>query len=89
MHETREEQARFGPEHEADYNHVLSNTGGTPQQTEAPRNDLPAVAKEIPDKPPEAFPKFDPAKPDTTDFQLVQAQVLAKAMAAQKRAAAN
>ena len=87
VHESREEQARFGPEHEADYNHVLSNTGGTPQQTEAPRTDLPAVAKEIPDKPPEGFPKFDPAKPDTTDFQLQQALVLAKAMAAQTRAA--
>ena len=39
----------FGPEHEADYSHLLSNTGGTPQQTEPPRTDLPAVAKEIPD----------------------------------------
>ena len=87
VHETREEVARFGPEHEADYNHVLSNTGGTPQQSEAPRTDLPAVAKEIPDKPPENFPKFDPAKPDQTDFQLQEALVLAKAMAAQTRAA--
>jgi carboxyl-terminal processing protease len=87
VHESRDEQARFGPEHEADYNHVLSNTGGTPQQTEPPRNDLPAVAKEIPDKPPEAFPKFDPAKPNQTDFQLQEALVLAKAMAAQTRAA--
>src|SRR6202035_1308732 len=37
VHESREEQARFGPEHEADLNHTLSNTGGTPQQTEPPR----------------------------------------------------
>jgi carboxyl-terminal processing protease len=87
VQETREAQAQFGPEHEADYNHVLSNSGGTPQQTEPPRSDLPAVAKEIPDKPPEGFPKFDLAKPDQTDFQLQEAVVLAKAMAAQIRAA--
>jgi carboxyl-terminal processing protease len=87
VHESRDEQARFGPEHEADLNHTLSNTGGTPQQAEPPRTDLPAIAKEIPDKPPEGFPKFDPAKPDPTDYQLQQALVLAKAMAAQTRAA--
>ena len=55
--------------------------------TEAPRTDLPAMAKEIPDKPPESFPKFDPAKPDQTDFQLKEAIDLANAMASQKRAA--
>jgi carboxyl-terminal processing protease len=87
VHESREEQARFGPEHEADLNHVLSNTGGTPKQAETPRTDLPAIAKEIPDKPPENFPKFDPAKPDQTDFQLQEGLALAKAMAAQTRAA--
>ena len=87
VHESREAQARFGPEHEADYNHILSNSGGTPQQAEPTRTDLPAIAKEIPDKPPESFPKFDPAKPDETDFQLQQAIVVAKSMAAQKRAA--
>jgi carboxyl-terminal processing protease len=87
VHESRTEQASFGPEHEADYNHILSNTGGTPQQPEPPRTDLPAIAKEIPDKPPENFPKMDPAKPDQTDFQLQEAVVLAKAMAAQTHAA--
>src|SRR5271157_5858927 len=87
VHESRTEQASFGPEHEADYNHILSNTGGTPEQPEPPRTDLPAVAKEIPDKPPENFPKLDPAKPDQTDFQLQEAMVLAKAMAAQTHAA--
>jgi carboxyl-terminal processing protease len=87
VHESRTEQASFGPEHEADYNHILSNSGGTPQQPEPPRTDLPAIAKEIPDKPPENFPKPDPAKPDQTDFQLQQAVVLAKAMAAQTHAA--
>jgi carboxyl-terminal processing protease len=45
------------------------------------------MAKEIPDKPPENFPKFDAAKPDQTDFQLQEGLALAKAMAAQTRAA--
>jgi carboxyl-terminal processing protease len=89
VQESREEQARFGPEREADLNHVLTNQGGTPDAPAAPRTDLPPIAKEIPAKPPESFPKFDPAKPDDTDFQLQQAVVLAKAMAAQNRASAN
>jgi carboxyl-terminal processing protease len=87
--ETREEQPRFGPEREADLNHVLKNEGGTPDTPPAPRSDLPPIAKELPAKPPEGFPKFDPAKPDDTDFQLQQALVLAKAMAAQSHATAN
>ncbi len=87
--ETREETPRFGPEREADLNHVLKNQGGTPEAPPAPRTDLPPIAKEIPAKPPEGFPKFDPAKPDETDFQLQQAFVLAKAMAAQSRITAN
>ncbi len=89
VHASRDETPRFGPEREADLNHVLTNQGGTPQDKSAPpRSDLPAIAKDIPGKPPEGFPKFDPAKPDT-DFQLQQALVLAKAMASQKRASAN
>ena len=87
--ETREETPRFGPEREADLNRVLKNQGGMPEATPAPRTDLPAIAKEIPAKPPEGFPKFDPAKPDDTDFQLQQALVMAKAMAAQNRVIAN
>jgi len=87
--ESREEQPRFGPEREADLNHVLKNQGGTPDAPPAPRNDLPPIAKTLPAKPPEGFPKFDPAKPDDTDFQLQQALVLAKAMAAQSHATAN
>ena len=86
---TREDSPRFGPEREADLNHVLTNQGGTPpDQAAPPRNDLPAVVKDIPNKPPEGFPAFDASKPET-DFQLQQALVLAKAMATQKRAAAN
>jgi carboxyl-terminal processing protease len=87
--ETREETPRFGPEREADLNHVLKNQGGTPDAPAAPRTDLPPIAKDVPGKPPEDFPKFDPAKPDETDFQLQQAVVVAKAMAAQNRVIAN
>jgi carboxyl-terminal processing protease len=87
--ESREEQPRFGPEREADLNHVLKNQGGTPDAPAAPRNDLPPIAKQIPSKPPEGFPKFDAAKPDQTDFQLQEALVMAKAMAAQNRVIAN
>jgi carboxyl-terminal processing protease len=87
--ETRGETPRFGPEREADLNRVLKNQGGTPEAPPAPRTDLPPIAKEIPAKPPEGFPKFDPAKPDDTDFQLQQALVVAKAMAAQNRVIAN
>jgi len=87
--ETREETPRFGPEREADLNRVLKNQGGTPDTAPAPRNDLPPIAKDIPSKPPEGFPKFDPAKPSDTDFQLQQALLLAKAMSAQHRMTAN
>src|SRR5579863_2703159 len=90
VQETREEQPQFGPEREADLNHILKNQGGTPQDAPMPpRTDLPPIAKEIPDKPPEGFPKFDAAKPDDTDFQLQEAVVLAKAMAAQTHTTAN
>ncbi len=87
--ETREEQPHFGPEREADLNGTIKNEGGTGQTEAAPRIDLPPIAKAIPAKPPEDFPKFDPAKPDTTDFQLQEAIVLAKAMAAQKAVTSN
>ena len=87
VRETREGPASFGLERESDYNRVLSNSGGTPAQVLPPRTDLPPVAKQIPDKPPEGFPKFDPMKPDETDFQLQQAVILAQAMIKQRSAA--
>jgi carboxyl-terminal processing protease len=87
--ESRTDQASFGLEREADYNHILSNSGGTPTTTLPPRTDLPPIAKQIPDKPPEGFPKFDASKPDDTDFQLQQAIVLAEAMIRQKSASAR
>ena len=83
---TRAESQRFGPERESDLNRVLSNRGGTPPTAVPPRTDLPAIAKEIPDKPPEGFPTFDAAKPSETDFQLQQALIVARAMVGQKRA---
>jgi len=86
VNESRDAPASFGLEREADYNKVLSNTGGTPAQALPPRTDLPPIAKQIPDKPPENFPKFDAAKPDETDFQLQQAVTLAEAMVRQKSA---
>jgi len=51
-----------------------------------PRTDLPPLAKQLPEKPPEGFPKFDPLKPDETDFQLQQAVALAQAMVRQRSA---
>jgi carboxyl-terminal processing protease len=88
VQETTEAPPTFGGEHEADYNKVLTNQGGTGSQALPPRTDLPPIAKQIPAKPPENFPKFDAAKPDDTDFQLQQAVVLVQAMA-QKNATAN
>jgi carboxyl-terminal processing protease len=87
--ESREEQPHFGAERESDLNHVLKNQGGAQDVAPPPRTDLPPIAKEIPGKPPQGFPKFDPAKPEETDFQLQEAVVLAKAMAAQSRVTAN
>jgi carboxyl-terminal processing protease len=89
VRETREQRATFGGEREADYNRVLSNEGGTGTQAAPPRTDLPSIVKQIPDRPPENFPKFDPAKPDETDFQLQQALTVIDAMAAQQSASAN
>jgi carboxyl-terminal processing protease len=89
VQETAEAPPTFGGEHEADYNKILTNQGGTGPDALPPRTDLPPIAKQIPEKPPENFPKFDPAKPDATDFQLRQAVVLVQAMVAQKSASAN
>lgn len=89
VHETHDVRPTFGGEREADYNHVLTNEGGTGSQALPPRTDLPPITKQIPDRPPESFPKFDPAKPDDTDFQLQQALTVVDAMVAQQSASAN
>jgi carboxyl-terminal processing protease len=89
VQETTDNHVDFGGEHEADYNKILTNQGGTGPQALPPRTDLLPIAKQIPDKPPADFPKFDPEKPDTTDFQLLQGLTLVQAMAAQKSASAH
>ncbi len=84
---SRTETPHFGPEREADLNKALRNQGGTPHPASPPaRTDLPAVASSIPKLPPEGFPTFDAAKPDT-DFQLQQGLAVLRAMAVQRRAA--
>jgi carboxyl-terminal processing protease len=82
---SRNEPASFGPTREAELKGALRNTGSTPQNTAPPRNDLPAIAKDIPKLPPEGQPAFDPAKPDT-DFQLQQGLAVLRAMPVTKRA---
>ncbi|MDE2007399.1 MAG: S41 family peptidase [Rhodospirillales bacterium] len=79
--ETYEKLAHFGPAHEWDLNHTISNTGGT--HAAPPRPDLPPIAASIPKRPPKDFPKFDPKHPTRTDFQLLQAIAVANAMAEQ------
>ena len=78
--EVREDEPHFDPEREIDLNHVLTNQGGVPDTGVGPRADLPPIAREIPSRPPMDFPKFDPARPVDTDFQLQQALAVAKAM---------
>jgi carboxyl-terminal processing protease len=82
---TREERPHYGPEREAELKGALSNTGGTPTQSVAPRTDLPAITSSIPNKPPEGWPAFDPLKSET-DFVLQQGITVLRAMPMGKRA---
>ncbi len=88
VEETRTPAPHFGPEHEADLRHILTNEGSTPQPNPPPPADLPAVARQIPRLPPPGWPALDTAKP-STDFQLQQALVLVRAMATGPQAAAR
>jgi len=81
VQETAEDQGSFGGDHEADLNRTITNQGGTAPDKVEPRTDIPPIAATLPKKPPEGFPKFDPLKPDDTDFQLQQGLALATAMA--------
>ena len=84
---TRAQEAHFGPEHEEDLNHVLKNEGGTQAQAApAPRTDLPAAVKDVSKLPPENWPKFDPAKPET-DYQLQEGLTVLRAMEQQHASA--
>jgi carboxyl-terminal processing protease len=76
---TDKPEPHFGPEHEADLLHILTNESGTTAPP-PPAADLPAAAQQIPKLPPPGWPAFDAAKP-ATDFQLQQALVLLRAMA--------
>ena len=82
--ESRTPIPHFGPERESDLNNTITNEGGTDAKP-PPRTDLPVMVRDVPDKPPTTWPKFDPSKP-STDFQLQEALQVVKAMAAQKRA---
>ncbi len=78
VHESDTPEPSFGPEHESDLNNTL---GIPPSQAEKmTRPPLPIAAGQA-DKPPADWPKLDPNKPDT-DFQLHQAIVLLRRMAA-------
>ena len=85
VQESRVDGPHFGPEREADLNRALRNTGGTPQASAPARTDLPPMVHDVAKLPPEGFPTYDPAKPDT-DFQLQQALSVVRAMPVGKRA---
>ncbi len=82
---SRTETPTFGPTREADLKGSLKNTGGTPQNSAPPRNDLPPVVKDIPKLPPEGAAAYDPTKPET-DYQLQEALIVLKAMPTTRRA---
>jgi carboxyl-terminal processing protease len=93
---TREEQNAPPSlrEREADLRRSLRNEGGVPQaQAQTPPLNLPAgIAERVQRMPAEGAPAFDPTKPET-DFQLQQAAMLLRNLAAlpagQRRAAAQ
>ncbi len=85
VQESREDEVHFLPDREADLNHALKNEGGSePTKPPAPRDDIPAAAKQIAAKPPTTWPKFDLANP-LTDYQLQQGIGVVRDMA-QKQA---
>ncbi len=83
---TREEKPHFLPDREADLNRALTNSGGTSQGAAPVRTDLPPIVRDIPKLPPENWPTYDAAKPET-DFQLQQALAVLRAMPVSKHAA--
>ena len=85
VEETATPQPHFGPEHEADLLHTLSNEGAVKPVAPLPSADLPTAAREIPRLPPPDWPAFDAKKP-ATDFQLQQGLVLVRAMIAGQQA---
>jgi carboxyl-terminal processing protease len=88
VEQSRTPTPHFGPAHEADLLHILTNTGSEKAPPPPPQADIPEIAHSIPKLPPENFPAYDPAKPDT-DFQLQQAITLVRAVADSHQAAAR
>jgi carboxyl-terminal processing protease len=86
VQESREDEVHYLPDREADLNHALKNEGGSePTKPPAPRDDIPPQARQLEQKPPANWPKFDPANP-VTDYQLQQGITVVKDMSAQRHA---
>ena len=85
VQETQKPEPHFGPEHEADLRHILSNEGADKTAVPPPSVDLPIEARSIPQVPPAGWPAFDAAKP-ATDFQLQQGVSLVRALAGRQAA---
>jgi carboxyl-terminal processing protease len=84
VQETREDEIHYLPDREADLNHALKNEGGSgPTKPPAPRDDLPTQVKQIDQKPPATWPKFDLANP-LTDYQLQEGIQVVKDMEGQR-----
>ena len=89
VEETDKPASHFGPEHEANLQHILSNPDADkPAAPPAPAADLPAVAQRIPKLPPANWPAYDAAKP-STDYQLQQGLVLLRGMSERSEAASR
>ncbi len=88
VEETRTPAPHFGPAHESDLRHILTNTGNDKPAPPPPPVELPAVVQQIPKLPPPGWPALDITKP-ATDFQLQQGLVLVRAMAAGPQAASR
>lgn len=85
--ESREEEIHVLPDREADLKNALKNEGASaPTKPPAARDDIPAAAKSIAQKPPANWPKFDLTKPET-DYQLQQALTVVRAIGPDKHAA--
>ena len=88
VQETREAPPGFGGEHEADYNKILTNQGGTGAQALPPRTDLPPIAKQIPESRPRVS-RSSIRRSRMTRTSSCSRRSLVQAMAAQKSATAN
>ncbi len=83
VQQSQKPEPHFGPEHESDLRHILSNDSKPPAAT--PPADLPLEARSIPKMPPPGWPAYDAAKP-STDFQLQQGLSLVRALASRQAA---